>query len=339
MKKHTSPTAYLKSKKTKEDQMFRLKSSFKLFHICFVSQGFAFCSESKDQEIHQEVIQVASRLKRCMLESERKCRKNRDGVDICTLKYQKYGWSGYPLVRIAHAQLNIPLEQIARIWSDHDARKKWDVNFCSDSKLIRTSESKAQIGYITGKSRYYYPSRDYVYHITRAPGAIVGVNDLLTTVFVNTDASKEVPLSSTSVRGNMNSLLYLKSINSTTTDVTYIVEYAINGWTTASLGEFVADNVVDTLTQIKKQLEVEPAPVLTPAEEVAAKRKKEEFVKERKRFDDVPKKDLQRIIDVLESNIADLQKLNNEERKNYLELETRLKDDVKYLQERMETLP
>lgn len=356
--------------------MFQFKSSLKFLPLCLISQSFVNCSSppsssssspsstsssstssskvllkpkptslsiplsssQMDKETYNKMMTITKRLKICFKESELRC-KNKDGVQICTLKYQPHGWKGYPLVRVAKTTVELPIEKIVELWYDHNSRKEWDTNFCSNSELIEVIGSKIPIGHITGRSRYYYPPRDYAYHIKEIPSSFLDLSRFNSKAILNIDASDDIPLQNGIVRGNMNSLLYLKAVTPHQTEVTYIVEYSLNGWTTKDLGEFVANNAVDIILKLKKDKE---EPQLEPTFEdlLIERSRKDEMRKSRKKYENLKTKaDLQKIIDIIEPKLAEIQNLPKKERKGFESLETRLVDDItilKSLQEKAE---
>jgi hypothetical protein len=310
-------------------------------------QSLASCSTKRDKDLEEKIFNVSNRLKIALLENEKKCRpRNKDGVQICTLANIRYGWKGYPLVRVAHARVQAPIEELSSCWFLQGARKSWDVDFCEESQLVKEQDSETALAYIRGKTRYLFPSRDFAFHVCRVPGGLLGIQDYLTVAFVNTDASNEVPISAWSVRGNMNSILLLRPVNAQVTDVTYIVEYAVNGWVPTFLAEFAADNAVSTLLQLKKQVEAEESfEEGVSIEEAARKRfQKHQMQKEENKsatiVSDVTssREDLQRTLAILEAKLGDIQKARRSEGLDLADLEKRVKGDIQKLRERIKSM-
>lgn len=317
--------------------MFSLKSSIKYLPLCLISQSIIFCSNK--QNLHdQEVADITTRLARCIHESNLKCKTNEHGINICTLKPQKK-WNGYPLVRVAHATLDIPLEKIVELWLDQENRKNWDENFCSKSEVQFSNELQTNLTHITGYSRYYYPPRDYVLRSRRMSGSYIDKDDRNYHVYVNIDASNYLPHSPGVVRGNMNSLLCLKKINSNSTEVKYIVEYAVNGWTLNILTENIADICVDTISQLKLRYN-NPNSTSSTGVDMFWERSQEQIVQDKhKLFDEIKSKEvLQSILNTLIPKLDSIKELPIAERESKRAIEKKLIDDIEYIKKRIKEL-
>lgn len=311
------------------------------------SGSIVLCSTKREKDLEEKIFNVSNRLKIGLKEEEKKCRpRNKDGLQICTLSNLRYGWKGYPLVRIANAKVKAPIEEVSSCWFNHGMRKKWDSNFCDDSQVVKEHNSETALAYIRGKTRYLFPSRDFAFHICRVPGGLVGIQDYLAVAFVNTDASNDVPTATWSVRGNMNSILLLRPVSPEVTDVTYVVEYAVNGWVPSFIAEFVADNAANTLLQLKKHLEEEESSEEGVSIEEAARMrfKKHQIQKEENRsatiVNDVTssRADLERTLAILESKLSDIQKTRRNEGLDLADLEKRVKSDIQRIRDRLKQM-
>jgi hypothetical protein len=311
-----------------------------------VAQSSVFCSK-REKALDDKIFDVSNRLKIGLVENEKKCRaRNKDGVQICHLANIRYGWKGYPLVRIANARIKAPIEEVSSCWFNQGARKKWDIGFCDESQLLKEYDSETALAYIKGKTRYLFPSRDFAFHVCRVPGGLVGIQDYLAVAFINTDAAQDVPATSWSVRGNMNSILLLQPVNAQVTDVTYIVEYAVNGWVPSFLAEFVADNAANTLLQLKKDLEEEESSEQGVSIEEAARMRfrKHQMQKEENKsatiVNDVTssRADLEKTVAILEAKLLDIQKTRRNEGLDLADLENRVKSDIQRIRERIKQM-
>jgi hypothetical protein len=309
------------------------------------AQSSVFCSK-REKALEDKIFEVSNRLKIGLIENEKKCRPPKDGVQICTLANIRYGWKGYPLVRIANARIKAPIEEVSSCWFNQGARKKWDTNFCDESQLLKEYDNETALAYIRGKTRYLFPSRDFAFHVCRVPGGLVGIQNYLAVAFINTDAAQEVPATAWSVRGNMNSILLLQAVNAQVTDVTYIIEYAVNGWVPTFIAELAADNAANTLLQLKKDLEEEESSEQGVSIEEAARMRfrKHQMQKEEKKsatiVNDVTssRADLEKTVAILEAKLLDIQKTRRNEGLDLGDLENRVKSDIKSIRERIKQM-
>lgn len=100
------------------------------------------------------------------------------------------------------------------------SRKEWDSVNTDDCQLVKTLGSNDILVYLRGKPKRggVISSRDFAYVMHRVPAQELNApaGSLL---FVQTNTATEVPANSSSVRGDVNSLLLLEPLGPTTTKV------------------------------------------------------------------------------------------------------------------------
>lgn len=318
-----------------------------------------FCQNEKT--LHEKACKISSRLKVALDDDNLICHE-KDGIKVCYLKRGRASPESLPHIRLSKTRINAPLEEISSLWLNHGGRKNWDSEFCEDAQLVKELDKDTVLAYIRGKSRYIYPSRDYAYHICRVPGGrissnffrflicsplgLVGNKNFMTAVFVGIDAANSVPLTSWSVRGRMNTILLLQPINAGITEATYVVECSPDGWMIPFITDLFADNIVQSLTAMKKHLEaVESAEeALSSIEDAARLRfQRHKALREENQattiVNDVTAEfeDLSATLAILERRLKDLRQTQRSEGLDLRDLEGRMMRDIALIKDRIKT--
>ena len=141
---------------------------------------------------------------------------------------------GLGVARVAEVEINAPIDQVAELWWHQGVRKQWDTLNTDDSQTVREIDDDTKICYIRSKPKAMLAPRDFCYYVCRVPPSLIG-HSFNSQVFVQVDASKEVPPDGVSVRGNVNSMIVLTPITASKTRATYCVEMNVNGWVPSSV--------------------------------------------------------------------------------------------------------
>lgn len=163
------------------------------------------------------------------------------------------------------------------------------------------------------------------------------MESLSSRVFVNIDASEEVPRSWLFVRGKQNSILVIEPKGQNYTTVTFCIEKDPSGW--AWFSPFLANAVAGTspvsvLRDLKVALEESPGNKISePAEEIAKKKVKEipkptaatSMVEDKS----ASKNDLKATVKLLEEKLIRVTKTEKLENIDLSDLKKRIKEDIK----------
>ena len=192
---------------------------------------------------------------------------------------------------------------------------------------------------------YFLLLIDFAMTICRVPAGVVGINDFMSSAFVNVDASTVAPTGTTwAVRGKMNSVLLLKPLNAELTEVTYVVEVQPNGWFFSWFVDYFGNRLADPIANMKKELEkdliVEDASA--SVEEIARQRfKRHQAQIQEKNKTSIVKdvtadvEDLKKTLTILESRLDDIRKSQKSEGLDLSALENRVKSDIARLKKRI----
>lgn len=181
--------------------------------------------------------------------------------------------------------------------------------------------------------------------ICRVPAGVLGINDFMSTAFVNVDASDIAPkATSWAVRGKMNSVLLLKPLNAGLTEVTYVVEVQPNGWLFSFFVDYFANFLADPVANMKKELEHDLVgeDANASVEEIARQRFKRHQAQLNEKNhasivrDGVPAdvEDMRRTLVVLEARLADIRK-TQKAGMDLSTLEKRVQADIARLKQRI----
>lgn len=166
--------------------------------------------------------------------------------------------------------------------------------------------------------------------------ALVDTESLSSRVFVNIDASGEVPKSWLFVRGKQNSILVIEPKGQNYTTVTFCIEKDPMGW--AWISPFLVNAVagaspISILKDLKAALEETPAnKIIEPVEEAAQKKLKEilkptaatSMVEDKS----ASKSDLKATVKLLEEKLVRVTKTEKAENIDLSDLKRRIKEDI-----------
>lgn len=186
---------------------------------------------------------------------------------------------------------------------------------------------------------------DFALTICRVPAGVVGINDFMSSAYVNVDASSIAPTATTwAVRGNMNSLLLLKPLNAGVTEVTYVVEAQANGWLFNFFVDYFGNCLADPIVNMKKELERDMVgeDANASVEEIARQRfKRHQAQLNEKHHTSIVKdvtadvEDLRRTLTILEARLSDIRKSQKAEGLDLSALESRVQSDISRLKSRI----
>lgn len=181
--------------------------------------------------------------------------------------------------------------------------------------------------------------------ICRVPAGVVGINDFMSSAFVNVDAAKLAPpATSWAVRGNINSVLLLKPINAEQTEVTYVVEVKPNGWLFSWFVDYFGNCLADPIANMKKELEQDLVgeDASASVEEIARQRfKRHQQQLQEKNHTSIVKdvtanvEDLKKTLSILEARLADIKKTQKSEGMDLSALQKRVESDISRLKTRI----
>jgi hypothetical protein len=186
---------------------------------------------------------------------------------------------------------------------------------------------------------------DFALTLCRVPAGVVGINDFMSSAFVNVDASSVAPhATSWAVRGKMNSVLLLKPLNAELTEVTYVVEVQPNGWLFTMFVDYFANCLADPIVNMKKELEHDLVgeDANASVEEIARQRfKRHQLQLQEKNHTSIVKdvtadvEALQSTLAILEARLADIRKSQRAEGLDLSALEKRVQADIARLKKRI----
>lgn len=173
----------------------------------------------------------------------------------------------------------------------------------------------------------------------------MGVNDFMSSAFVNVDASAIAPKATTwAVRGKMNSILLLKPLNAGVTEVTYVVEVQPNGWLFSFFVDYFGNCLADPIANMKKELEQDLVgeDANASVDEIARQRfKRHQAQLNEKNHTSIVKdvtadvEDLRNTLTILEARLADIRKSQKAEGMDLSALEKRVQSDIARLKARI----
>lgn len=303
-----------------------------------------FCA-SRDQKLEDQIFDVAGRLRAGLVKENMLTSKTqRNGVDIYYPRKSKFPSGGLPICRIVKAQINAPLDEVSAMWFNQDSRIDWDTSV-TDCQILKEENSETCVTYFEGRAGYVVPARDFAMTICRVPAGVVGINDYMSSAYVNVDAASLAPrATSWAVRGKMNSLLLLRPLNAGVTEVTYVVEVQPNGWLFSWFVDYFGNCLADPIVNMKKELEddLEGEDATASVEEIARQRfKRHQLQKEEKNHTSIVKdvtadvEDLKKTVQILEARLADIRKSQRSEGLDLSALEKRVKSDISRLNKRI----
>lgn len=188
-------------------------------------------------------------------------------------------------------------------------------------------------------------SADFSLTICRVPAGVVGMNDFMSSAFVNVDAGQTAPAANSwAVRGKMNSLLLLKPLNAEQTEVTYVVEVQPNGWLFTMFVDYFANCLADPIANMKAELEHDLVgeDASASVEDIARQRFRRHQQQQEKHHSSIVKdvtlddaEDLRKTLDILEARLADIRKTQRAEGIDLSALEKRVQADISRLKKRI----
>ena len=181
--------------------------------------------------------------------------------------------------------------------------------------------------------------------ICRVPAGVLGINDFMSSAYVNVDASDLAPPAATwAVRGKMNSVLLLKPLNAELTEVTYVVEVQPNGWLFSWFVDYFGNCLADPIVHLKQELEQDLVgeDASASVEEIARQRFKRHQLQQREKnhtsiIKDVTAEveDLRKTLSILEARLGDIRKTQKAEGLDLSALEKRVQSDISRLKARI----
>ncbi|KAG5179525.1 hypothetical protein JKP88DRAFT_224095 [Tribonema minus] len=163
---------------------------------------------------------------------------------------------GLPVVRVAEAVIKAPVAEVAALWWHVQSRKDWDSVNTQDCQLVKALGTDERLVYLQGKPKRggVISSRDFAYVMHRVPAQELGARTG-SALFIQTNTASEVPANSSSVRGDVNSLLLLEPLDATTTRARYAIEIDVKGWLPTKVVNAAADETPLTLAVMRDHLE------------------------------------------------------------------------------------
>lgn len=259
------------------------------------------------------------------------------------------------IIKIGQIIIDKPVEVVAQTWENHVKRKEWDKKICSNSEVIScklNGQPTQPIYHLVLNSIFPIPSRDFAFTLHRSPGIIVGNSDFQSLVLVNLDASHLIPGSwIMSIRGSLNSILYLEPLGTQKTRVTYVVQLDPGGMLSifpylASLT--IGNNLLSSLTNLKRHLEIDSTNINDDSnlsiEEAAKKIFEGQLEKKlgKKRpediFDNISKEDLKETIRISERRLADIKHVEKAEGMDMSDLRHRIEEDIHKMKDRIKRM-
>lgn len=234
----------------------------------------AFCSATAIPEYHQvplpptdasDTQAVISRMRKYLaapsLDDVGKFKKEKAGVKIYTVKEGSIPdpgeggtKTGLPVARIGEAVIKAPLDQVATLWWVFNGRILWDKANTLASEVVEEYGKNCRLVYIKGAPKPMISSRDFVFVSHKIPASDVG-GRVGSQAFLQTNAATALPENSGAVRGNINSVVLLDSLDAYTTRVRYVCEIGPNGWLPNLAVEAAADDLPGVLGVMKAHLE------------------------------------------------------------------------------------
>ena len=317
-----------------------------------VSSVIVFSDRKVDVRPEMKILNLAERIKATLPVYEEVLTRTatlKDSVEVfCPKMGKKLSTKEFPTCRYSRTEIHAPLEEVTRLYLDHEMRKHWDKDICDNSSVSRNlDDEKLSINYLLGRPGYVFPPRDFVFIMSKIPGGIVGLNDYRSVAIISIDAADSLPKSSWAVRGNMNSVLILEPISAERTMATYFVEVNYQGWISSWMAEFSANNLATTLRNLKKELEgaVHAEDDSLSVEEAARLRFRRHQEYEAKRkvgdsiMDDVSasREDLQSVVSILEKRLRELRASESKDGLDLAELKRRVEKDLLKAKERLKS--
>eukprot|EP00127_Corallochytrium_limacisporum_P002089 Clim_evm3s103 gene=Clim_evmTU3s103 len=144
--------------------------------------------------------------------------------------------------RLGKVSVNCSAEKYAEVLWNYPLRAEWDSLNTDAIEELKVETDTSKLVWLLGKPKPGLSARDFVFHSTKIP------QDDGSFLFVQTDAAKDPAKpedQSVAVRGNVNTLMYIKPAGESSCDITYIMEIQVNGW----VPNFVVDAVIDDVPE------------------------------------------------------------------------------------------
>ena len=198
--------------------------------------------------------------------------------------------------------------------------------------------------YNISHSLHYLLSLPYLTLPILPSAALVDKDTFTALVFVNIDASKEIPRSWLYVRAKQNSILLLEPKGAHNTKVTFCIEKDPQGWALSPLLANLAlgSTPVTVLRDLKKALEKEKEDkdAELSIDQIALKKFKEKLDKEKK-IDSivedysVARDDLRATLTLLEEKLIRVKKTESFEKIDLSDLKSRIQSDINKAKENL----
>jgi len=321
--------------KSNSKYLKEFRYTFTLFFTYVANFNITSRSDKSDED---HIFKISQRLKSLIDANDRK-RKTSN----LSIEERRDLSEGFRHKKASDIEIDAPIQEIANEWENQISRAIWDNNQCAKISLIKDDRNanNSSLFHLIARPGYLLPARDYIYRLYKVPPAILGINNFMALTFISVDANSDIPRSWFYVRGNMNSIVLLQPKGSKTL-VTYIAEFNYNGWIPNLIVDLLAQNFVDrTLYSLKAKFEnksklntdalsvEEAAKKIFLARQEESKNKEFESVQSFVTDASTSKNDIKERIQILNKQLADMEKTEHKEKIDLSDLKKRVKSAIK----------